>query len=177
MDSVHGLIYPDSLLNVLPVLDTAGDPIRALSADQFAEFHLQHTLAHPPDNVLFPFLHGLEGDNHAQNTFFAPGFVVRDCSGAWRVIPPLSSSEDNPSNSQIPRASWVVCEDDLEKAGDGITLRVLRRKPLYDGVNGDSLRLTPPQPPPLRQTTKVILRPSRMTTWRKKNTKKMKGYL
>lgn len=42
-----------------------------LFANQFIELHLRHTLAHPPDNVLFPFLHGLEGDNYAQSTLFA----------------------------------------------------------------------------------------------------------
>ncbi|KAF7294193.1 hypothetical protein HMN09_01147700 [Mycena chlorophos] len=42
-----------------------------ISAAQFADLHTAHLVAHPPDGVLFPFLHGLEGDNHAQNTFFA----------------------------------------------------------------------------------------------------------
>ncbi|KAJ7222900.1 hypothetical protein C8J57DRAFT_1391746 [Mycena rebaudengoi] len=47
------------------------DSARALSPAQFADMHTAHTLPQPPDGVQFPFLHGLEGDNHAQNTFFA----------------------------------------------------------------------------------------------------------
>ena len=144
MDSVYGLSYPDSLLNVLPVLDAAGDPIRALSADQFAEFHLQHTLAHPPDNVLFPFLHGLEGDNHAQNTFFAPASSSATAQGHGGSFHHTRPQKITPRIPKYRGLAWVVCEDDLEKAGDGITLRVLRRKPLYESVNGDNLRLTPP---------------------------------
>jgi hypothetical protein len=37
----------------------------------FTSLHIQHFLVHPPDHVLFPFLHGLEGENNVQNTFFA----------------------------------------------------------------------------------------------------------
>jgi dual specificity MAP kinase phosphatase len=71
---VHGLSYDHTFLNALPVLSARPapqEPIRALSAAQFGEMHLQHLLSHPPDSVLFPFLHGLEGSNHAQNLFFA----------------------------------------------------------------------------------------------------------
>ncbi|KAJ3530575.1 hypothetical protein NMY22_g8515 [Coprinellus aureogranulatus] len=46
-------------------------PIRLLPPSLFTHLHRQHLLSHPPDHVLFPFLHGLEGDNEAQNTFFA----------------------------------------------------------------------------------------------------------
>lgn len=142
MDAVHGISYPDSLLNDLPVLDAVGEPIRALSVTQFAELHLQHTLAHTPDNVLFPFLHGLEGDNHAQNTFFASSSSSSSASAQGH------GSSFHPSHHKIaPRIPkhrgfvWVVCEDDLEKAGDDITLSVLRRKPLHEGINGDNLRV------------------------------------
>ncbi|KAJ7222907.1 hypothetical protein C8J57DRAFT_1592962 [Mycena rebaudengoi] len=48
---------------------------------------------HPPDGVLFPFPHGLEGHNHAQNTFFA--------SPARRRPPPFHG------------LVWVVADDDL----------------------------------------------------------------
>jgi len=143
MDSVHGLSYPDSLLDVLPVLDAAGDPIRALSADQFAQFHLQHTLAHPPDNVLFPFLHGLEGDNHAQNTFFAPGSSSAAAQGHGALFHHSRPQKITPRIPKYRGLVWVVCEDDLEKAGDGITLSLLRRKPIYGSVNGDN-HFTPP---------------------------------
>ncbi|KDR75977.1 hypothetical protein GALMADRAFT_456206 [Galerina marginata CBS 339.88] len=121
----HGLVYPPHLLDALPVLHPKA-PVRALSAAQFADVHLQHTLAHPPDNVLFPFLHGLEGDNHAQNTFFASS-AFSSASG---------NRQAHHDNTRItPRVPpyrglvWVVCEEDLERAGDHVTLRVLRRKP------------------------------------------------
>ncbi|KIP06250.1 hypothetical protein PHLGIDRAFT_466388, partial [Phlebiopsis gigantea 11061_1 CR5-6] len=45
-------------------------PIRALSAAQFAAVHAQYATTHAADGVLFPFLHGLEGDNDAQTAFF-----------------------------------------------------------------------------------------------------------
>lgn len=151
MDSVlHGLSYSDRLLDVLPVLDTFKDneePIRALSPAQFADLHLNHTLAHPPDNVLFPFLHGLEGDNDAQNTFFAssPSTVAQDRGQSFHYH---LHTHTNPHKvtPRIPKYRglvWVVCEDDLQKAGDGITLRVLRRKPLHDG-GVDGFHPTPP---------------------------------
>ncbi|KAL4255661.1 hypothetical protein AB1N83_014218, partial [Pleurotus pulmonarius] len=89
--STHGIDYHPSFLDSLPVLNPppsqpsfsttpeqvsdnqnvpTGKKIRALAAAQFASLHLKHILAHPPDTVLFPFLHGLEGDNEAQNLFF-----------------------------------------------------------------------------------------------------------
>ncbi|KAG2018272.1 serine/threonine/tyrosine-interacting protein, variant 2 [Coprinopsis cinerea AmutBmut pab1-1] len=52
------------------------NPVRLLSPPLFASFHLNHLVSHPPDHVLFPFLHGLEGENDAQNTFFANANVV-----------------------------------------------------------------------------------------------------
>ncbi|OBZ66194.1 hypothetical protein A0H81_13806 [Grifola frondosa] len=71
---IHGLVYPPAFLDALPVLHHRPDPhqpIRALSAADFARIHLAHLTSHAPDHVLFPFLHGLEGDNDAQNSFFA----------------------------------------------------------------------------------------------------------
>ncbi|EIN10084.1 hypothetical protein PUNSTDRAFT_86633 [Punctularia strigosozonata HHB-11173 SS5] len=46
-------------------------PLRALSAQHFAALHTAAATSHAPDSVLFPFLHGVEGDNRAQNVFFA----------------------------------------------------------------------------------------------------------
>ncbi|VDC07621.1 unnamed protein product [Peniophora sp. CBMAI 1063] len=76
--TVHGLVYPNDLLNALPVLlsrPAPHTPIRQLNAEQLASLHLRAQLAHAPDGVLFPFLHGLEGANDAQNSFFQTGFV------------------------------------------------------------------------------------------------------
>ncbi|KAF5341806.1 hypothetical protein D9611_001965 [Ephemerocybe angulata] len=83
----HGLEYPPGLLDTLAVVSPAPtpslspsspmkpprtpQPIRLLPPSLFTSLHRTHLLAHPPDHVLFPFLHGLEGDNDAQNTFFA----------------------------------------------------------------------------------------------------------
>ncbi|KAG6876362.1 hypothetical protein C0993_003789 [Termitomyces sp. T159_Od127] len=85
---------------------------------RFAHLHLQHILSHPPDSVLFPFLHGLEGDNDAQNTFFASS------SGAASCLSSSSSGTTTPTtkpllnkSAKVPRYRglvWVVCEDDLE---------------------------------------------------------------
>lgn len=52
------------------------DGVRLLSAPLFSSFHLNHLVSHPPDHVLYPFLHGLEGENDAQNTFFANANAV-----------------------------------------------------------------------------------------------------
>lgn len=52
------------------------DAVRLLPAPLFSSFHLNHLVSHPPDHVLFPFLHGLEGENDAQNTFFANANAV-----------------------------------------------------------------------------------------------------
>ncbi|KAF4596057.1 tyrosine/serine/threonine protein phosphatase pps1 [Pleurotus pulmonarius] len=114
--STHGIDYHPSFLDSLPVLNPppsqpsfsttpeqvsdnqnvpTGKKIRALAAAQFASLHLKHILAHPPDTVLFPFLHGLEGDNEAQNLFFGV---------------------DETSETPVPRYRglvWVVCEEDL----------------------------------------------------------------
>ncbi|KIM40666.1 hypothetical protein M413DRAFT_28455 [Hebeloma cylindrosporum] len=148
---VNGLVYPLNFLDSLPVLSTspptttatttlpsksshAAPTIRKLSPTQFADLHLQHTLAHPPDNVLFPFLHGLEGDNHAQNTFFASSSFASSSGTSFR-----SASNHVHANTRItPKVPnyrglvWVVCEDDLEQAGDEVSLRILRRKPLQE---------------------------------------------
>jgi len=147
---VNGLVYPSNFLDNLPVLPASPSPstttsspppnnIRKLSASQFAELHLQHTLAHPPDNVLFPFLHGLEGDNHAQNTFFASSSFASASGTSYRS----ASNHVHPNARITPKVPnyrglvWVVCEDDLEQAGDDTSLRILRRKPLQEnGVQG-----------------------------------------
>ncbi|KAF4613664.1 hypothetical protein D9613_007466 [Agrocybe pediades] len=129
------------------------DHITLLSANDFANLHLRHTLDHPPDHVLFPFLHGLEGDNHAQNTFFASSsFSASSGSGS------AGAKYNNNYNSNgyahndncriVPKVPeyrglvWVACEEDLERAGDYTTLRILRRKPA----------LTPQQQQQLEET-------------------------
>ncbi|KAL1696826.1 hypothetical protein GGG16DRAFT_42712 [Schizophyllum commune] len=92
----YGLTYPDNYISSLPTAPGARTPLLPLA--DFAALHLKHTLAHPPDHVLFPFLHGLEGENHAQNTFFA--------------------SADRKGPAPVPRYRgllWVVADEDLPR--------------------------------------------------------------
>jgi dual specificity MAP kinase phosphatase len=76
-DTPRGLQYPPGFLSSLPILlsrPAPFAPIRALTAAQFAEIHRLQALADEDqvgDSVLFPFLHGIEGNNLSQNTFFA----------------------------------------------------------------------------------------------------------
>jgi len=71
---VHGLSYPPGFLQSLPILlsrPAPHAPIRAITAEQFAEIHKLNAFTDPDDAVLFPFLHGVEGSNPSQNSFFA----------------------------------------------------------------------------------------------------------
>ncbi|KAJ6514735.1 hypothetical protein DFH09DRAFT_1196163 [Mycena vulgaris] len=90
--TTHGLAHDPAQLAALPSIPHV-PKVRVLDAAQFAAMHTAHIVAHPPDGVLFPFLHGLEGDNHAQNTFFAA-----------------------PARRRPPRFRglvWVVADEDL----------------------------------------------------------------
>lgn len=71
---VYGLSYPPGFLQSLPILlsrPAPHAPIRAITAEQFAEIHKLNAFTDPDDAVLFPFLHGIEGSNPSQNSFFA----------------------------------------------------------------------------------------------------------
>ena len=100
---IHGLNYPPDFLSSLPVLlprPHPHTPIRALSASQFASIHHTAINSHAPDHVLFPFLHGLEGDNQQQNAFFS---VTSDTP----VVPP-----------RFRGLIWAACEDDDTPSSD-----------------------------------------------------------
>jgi dual specificity MAP kinase phosphatase len=80
--------------------------------------HLEHVTAHPPDSVLFPFLHGLEGDNEAQSMFFVPptdkALALQSSTGMLqdqlgRIVRP----------PRYRGLAWVLCDDDLEDGVDG----------------------------------------------------------
>jgi len=45
--------------------------IRAISSSQFADLQRQHAECDVPHSILFPFLHGVDGENVAQNLFFS----------------------------------------------------------------------------------------------------------
>jgi dual specificity MAP kinase phosphatase len=102
--SHHGLSYPSGLLDALKVHQQRPlphPPIRILDGPSFASIHLRHLTTHAPDSVLFPFLHGLEGSNQAQNLFFSHG-----TSPGGRLKP-----------AQVPPYRgliWVVCDQDLD---------------------------------------------------------------
>ncbi|RDX56941.1 hypothetical protein OH76DRAFT_1335288 [Lentinus brumalis] len=100
--TVHGLQYPPSFLDALPVLRPRPEPhppIRALTVDQFSDLHLSYLTTHAPDHVLFPFLHGLEGDNEAQNSFFA-------CARPRGDVP------------RFRGLVWVACDEDEDDLCD-----------------------------------------------------------
>ena len=137
-DDVHGLAYSPDFLDSLPTLSlqpqlasssasaspTASKqdalapgvspafqhtPIRRLTAPQFSSIHLKYVTTHAPDHVLFPFLHGLEGDNEAQNQFFASSGTV--C---------LPANYENPETGTVPYVPqvpnyrglvWVATDD------------------------------------------------------------------
>lgn len=125
---MHGLVYPPNLLDSLPILDT---DIHSLDSTTFAQLHLQHILSHPPDNILFPFLHGLEGDNHAQNAFFATSNSAHPVQHRHHHYHSQElSTHITPKIPKYRGLVWVVCEEDLEQAGDVVSLRILRRKPV-----------------------------------------------
>lgn len=116
-EKLHGLVYPPNFLSSLQLLlprPPPHQPIRALSAKQFAQIHLQSLLSHAPDSALFPFLHGLEGDNEAQIQFFSSYGRV-----SWRSFLPnyrglvwVACDDDPPEVSQSDDSSPVYSDDD-----------------------------------------------------------------
>ncbi|KIK95225.1 hypothetical protein PAXRUDRAFT_827227 [Paxillus rubicundulus Ve08.2h10] len=117
----YGITPPDSrtlthVSNQWPCSgpSTARSPsVPLLPPHEFARMHLEHVTAHPPDSVLFPFLHGLEGDNEAQSMFFvAPtekALAIQNSTGmlqdpSGRILRP----------PRYRGLVWVLCDDDLE---------------------------------------------------------------
>ncbi|KAJ7679272.1 hypothetical protein DFH06DRAFT_1465425 [Mycena polygramma] len=108
-DAHAGLTHPPHLLPSLPPLPSV-PAAKVLSAPEFAAMHMRHTLAHAPDGVLFPFLHGLEGDNEAQNTFFAG-------TARSQRHEPGARERGKRERAGAPRFRglvWVVVEEDLD---------------------------------------------------------------
>ena len=69
---------------------------------EFYKRYLTFILNYPPDNFLFPFLHGIESANNAQTSFFSSSQKV--------TIPNYRG------------LIWVVCEDDLDDDQDHYSL-------------------------------------------------------
>lgn len=116
-ERLHGLVYPPNFLSSLQVLlprPPPHQPIRALSAKQFAQIHLQSLLSHAPDSILFPFLHGLEGDNEAQIQFFSSYGRVsrRSVLPSYRGLIWVACDDDHPEAPQSTDSSPVYSDDD-----------------------------------------------------------------
>ena len=137
--SAHGLHYPDSFLVSLPVLlprPAPHAPIRALSAAQFAQIRHLHLTADVPDAVLFPFLHGLEGDNHAQNLFFSKhGSKV--AVPAYRGLVWVVCDDDDPAQQPADEQDELALDDDDRPAPRGAELRA---ESLSRAIPGDRRR-------------------------------------
>jgi hypothetical protein len=129
IDQVHGLNYDPGFLDALPVLSplsaspvsaspsrsSSAEPrqpslplIRGLTASQFAEMHLRYVTTHAPDSVIFPFLHGLEGDNDAQNAFFYS-------NGSMAAVNNTDATNKDHLKARAPRFRglvWVASDED-----------------------------------------------------------------
>ncbi|KAG6902081.1 hypothetical protein C0995_004582 [Termitomyces sp. Mi166 len=123
---------------IIEPVDENTPPLLPLA--RFAHLHLQHILSHPPDSVLFPFLHGLEGDNDAQNTFFASSSGAASCSSPSLGTPPTPTTKPQFNKSvKVPRYRglvWVVCEDDLEAEPRRYARELSLLKRQREGDNG-----------------------------------------
>ncbi|KAG8964004.1 tyrosine/serine/threonine protein phosphatase pps1 [Tulasnella sp. 408] len=69
-DPVHGLQLAPDNPQILIQRPAPHAPVRSINAHQLARLVHQYNSADVEDSVLFPFLHGLEGNNIAQNSFF-----------------------------------------------------------------------------------------------------------
>ncbi|KAG8765682.1 Dual specificity protein phosphatase 10 [Serendipita sp. 397] len=91
-----GLKYPKGFLSSLPILlsrPAPFAPIRALTAAQFAEIQKIYSFSDEDqlgDSTLFPFLHGIEGNNLSQNTFFANAARSLAPVYAHPLLPPVN---------------------------------------------------------------------------------------
>ncbi|KAF5389148.1 hypothetical protein D9757_004964 [Collybiopsis confluens] len=141
MSELYGLNYGPDFLASLPTvghLDANSSPSRSihtLTATQFKDLHFNHILSHPPDSVLFPFLHGIEGDNQAQNLFFATqgqqAMLYNDNKAAY---PPVNRAKAPKYRGLM----WVICEDDLDNPEKELRILVHRDSVLSEEQYEDS---------------------------------------
>ncbi|KLO17443.1 hypothetical protein SCHPADRAFT_900708 [Schizopora paradoxa] len=90
-------------------------PIRAIDADAFADLHLAHFTTDVPDSVLFPFLHGLEGDNYQQNSFFAASSGLNVGGNGAGARAEYGGGGRASNVVKVPRYRglvWVACDED-----------------------------------------------------------------
>ncbi|KAF5371701.1 hypothetical protein D9758_003412 [Tetrapyrgos nigripes] len=132
-DPIHGLSYPQSFLSSLPTSSS----FPTLSASQFDALHYSHLLSHPPDSVLFPFLHGLEGGNQAQNAFFGTQ-AYKEYKQNRDVN--LTCSGSDVSHLKPPKYRgmiWVICEEDLDNPDKDLKV-IFHRPPTHVAYDSDS---------------------------------------
>lgn len=129
----HGLDYETAFLDSLPTVpscDPTSPPIPVLSTDKLAELHLRHITSHAPDHVVFPFLHGVEGTNAAQNMFFSSADAVPRYRGLMYVVceDELDDDSDDDSDDLDSSSDMEVDTDfDLdvrEMDNDGVAVHV-----------------------------------------------------
>jgi len=91
-------------------------PIRAIDSETFADLHLAHLTTDVPDSVLFPFLHGLEGENYQQNSFFAASSGLNLGGNGTGTRGEYASGGGRASNVvKVPRYRglvWVACDEE-----------------------------------------------------------------
>lgn len=130
----HGLVHAPDFLSSLPVLsppltspscspstsqpDPSAShlpPVRAVSASQFADMHTRYVTTHAPDSVIFPFLHGLEGDNDAQNAFFFANGSMAAVNGSILGKDGVDCIDREKLKARVPRFRglvWVASDED-----------------------------------------------------------------
>ncbi|EJU04824.1 hypothetical protein DACRYDRAFT_93238 [Dacryopinax primogenitus] len=111
---VHGVQYPPGFLESLQLIHDRPAPfapIRAINGDQLAMLRHISAMSDVPDSVLFPYLHGLDGDNEAQKQFFAQDAMISRGPNSAHVTSML-----------VPRYRGLVCVavEEREKESDWI---------------------------------------------------------
>ncbi|KAI6025834.1 hypothetical protein F5J12DRAFT_903944 [Pisolithus orientalis] len=111
--TTYGVTPPDpsSLSFRHPSVRRPVAPIPLLAHSEFSRMHLQHATAHPPDSVLFPFLHGLEGNNEPQCSFFASTPSTAASAAAGLVQDPSGRAICPPRYRGLV---WVLCDEDVD---------------------------------------------------------------
>ena len=78
--------------------------------------HLRYVTTHAPDSVIFPFLHGLEGDNDAQNAFFfANGSMAAVNASTALGSDGVETIDREKLKARVPRFRglvWVASDED-----------------------------------------------------------------
>lgn len=93
-------------------------PIRAIDATTFDDLHTAHKTADVPDSVLFPFMHGLEGDNYQQNAFFAASSGLNVAGNGAGVRGEYAGGGRASNVVKVPcyrGVMWVACDEGQQR--------------------------------------------------------------